>query len=574
MAAKRSKKATISEPTSTAGPAPERSRPRHQGVVISYLRYSSSSQGSGDSIRRQLTLSEQWAESHGLTIDQSLRDEGVSAFRGANAATGALASILRRIERKEIPEGSTLIVESLDRLSRNALLEALELFISIIRRGVRIVTISDGFEYTRDNTNLQQLMYSLMILSRGHEESAIKSHRSKENWKQRRERAKGGELLTKKLPAWLRLNDRGSIEIDKPKARVVRYVFDLALKGYGVGAIVRRLNAERIPTFVKGEQWYGRFIWRLFNEGAAIGIKQVKRFEGKKRVVVDSIPNYYPPVVSEDVYRHVQTLLASRRNRTYNGQGTKYVNIFSGLLKDEDGHSYTTFRRPSRPTRKVSGKVQRCNGQEHRYLVSMGAFAKRVKRAIYLRQDLFEQAFFEVMLNRYFDLFNGGGNENASRAAALEKQAELDRLERQIAEVEEVLPTMKNPAVALRAVDKLETEAAAVREELKLIQSDGQLTTADQINRGLERMREFLTGEADNETRIEIGGIVAQLVKVMTLKLTTPKDWLQGECVIEARSGERLPFTFRYPHKTRRATVSQLLASLEVETETATLSLA
>src|SRR5689334_22729871 len=110
-------------------------------VVISYLRYSSAPQGEGNSIARQLEKSEAWAKANGLAFDQTLRDEGVSAFRGANAATGALKSILRRIERHEIREGSTLVVENLDRLSRDEESVALELFLGIINKGVDIVAL-------------------------------------------------------------------------------------------------------------------------------------------------------------------------------------------------------------------------------------------------------------------------------------------------------------------------------------------------------------------------------------------------------------------------------------------------
>src|SRR5262249_25417822 len=116
-------------------------------LIISYLRFSRAEQIKGDSTRRQLDMSERYAAERGWEIDKSLSDKGVSAFRGANATSGALSKLLDLVKSKRIPKGSVLLVESLDRLSRSQITEALELFMSLIRAGLRIVTLTDGHEY-------------------------------------------------------------------------------------------------------------------------------------------------------------------------------------------------------------------------------------------------------------------------------------------------------------------------------------------------------------------------------------------------------------------------------------------
>ena len=60
-------------------------------TVYSYLRFSRPEQIRGDSQRRQLDKSREWAERNNLALDESLhlRDLGVSAFRGRNAERGA-----------------------------------------------------------------------------------------------------------------------------------------------------------------------------------------------------------------------------------------------------------------------------------------------------------------------------------------------------------------------------------------------------------------------------------------------------------------------------------------------------
>jgi DNA invertase Pin-like site-specific DNA recombinase len=75
-------------------------------MAFSYLRFSRSGQKWGDSLRRQLEASRAYAERHDLQLDDSLRDLGVSAFRGKNSATGALLRFLRLIEDGRVPRGS------------------------------------------------------------------------------------------------------------------------------------------------------------------------------------------------------------------------------------------------------------------------------------------------------------------------------------------------------------------------------------------------------------------------------------------------------------------------------------
>src|SRR5690348_11123783 len=111
--------------------------------AYSYIRFSSAPQGRGDSLRRQTELSERYAAKHSLVLDQSLhlRDLGVSAYDGSNVARGALGGFLRAIRQGRIAKGSYLLVESLDRLSRAQVMQALSVFTEIINAGVVLVTL-------------------------------------------------------------------------------------------------------------------------------------------------------------------------------------------------------------------------------------------------------------------------------------------------------------------------------------------------------------------------------------------------------------------------------------------------
>src|SRR5271157_860203 len=158
--------------------------------AYSYIRFSTPDQERGDSLRRQTELSKAYAERHELELDTtlSLRDLGISAFNGAHRGKGKLGEFLKLVDRGTISVGSVLLVESFDRLSREEITEALEQFLSLIRKGIRIVTLADQRSYTKEtiNSDMGQLIVSITIMSRAHEESLIKSQRVRAAWDKKR----------------------------------------------------------------------------------------------------------------------------------------------------------------------------------------------------------------------------------------------------------------------------------------------------------------------------------------------------------------------------------------------------
>src|SRR5262249_17292109 len=154
--------------------------------AYSYLRFSTPEQMRGDSFRRQTQLAQDYAQRHGLELDTelTLNDLGVSAFRGRNARTGALGAFLQAMDADMVPEGSLLLVESPDRVTRQDPWDALPLFQRIINGGITIVTLQDGKTYSREEmrANPIRILESLFVMIRANEESATKSRRLKAAW--------------------------------------------------------------------------------------------------------------------------------------------------------------------------------------------------------------------------------------------------------------------------------------------------------------------------------------------------------------------------------------------------------
>src|SRR5262245_165765 len=115
-------------------------------VAYSYTRWSSAAQSDGDSLRRQHELRDQWLKKSGAVLDRSLtlKDAGVSAFTGThrqNADRHALPGFLELVNRGRVAKGSYLVVESLDRLSREHIQPALLLVLGLLQAGIRVVQL-------------------------------------------------------------------------------------------------------------------------------------------------------------------------------------------------------------------------------------------------------------------------------------------------------------------------------------------------------------------------------------------------------------------------------------------------
>jgi DNA invertase Pin-like site-specific DNA recombinase len=87
--------------------------------AYSYIRLSSERQLLGVGLQRQLDLSRKYAKDHDLDlVDESFQDLGVSAYHGDNLVEGKLGAFLDAVKDGTIERGSYLLVESLDRISR------------------------------------------------------------------------------------------------------------------------------------------------------------------------------------------------------------------------------------------------------------------------------------------------------------------------------------------------------------------------------------------------------------------------------------------------------------------------
>jgi DNA invertase Pin-like site-specific DNA recombinase len=282
----------------------------HSTTAFSYIRFSTKQQRAGDSLRRQTEAAQAWCDRNNVQLDTSTtyHDLGKSAYNGnhrKNPDRNALALFLKLVESGEVPRGSYLVLESLDRLSREHIQPALLLVLNLLQAGVRIVQLSPSEIVFDDKSDTLPVMMMMVELSRGHSESAMKVERIGKAWAQRKARARKGEVIVSpNLPAWIEERG-GKLHLIPERAAVVKRIFHMAANGYGRKMIAARLIRDKVPPMGWAGHWNGSYIWTILNDGRARGQYQPRRVSDRKPDG-EPVPNYFPAAVTEDEWLAAQ----------------------------------------------------------------------------------------------------------------------------------------------------------------------------------------------------------------------------------------------------------------------------
>jgi hypothetical protein len=509
--------------------------------VFLYVRYSSSEQSKGDSVRRQRELGKKRARELGIKIDEilSITDEGISAFRGKNRTHGALAGFLKQVEEGRVPHGSELWVENLDRLSRDYLTSALTVFLQIVNAGLTIVTLDDRNEYNLKtlNRNMGHLVTSLVHMSTAHDHSAIKSSRGKENWDGKRKNI-AHVKLTALAPAWLKLAaDRKSFELIKERVAIVRWIFQQRAKGIGVFRIARQLNDRGEPVWGRGKragyQWHRSYIVKILANRSVLGEFQPHKMDGEERVRVPAGPavrNYFPAIIRQALFDRVQQLKQIDTKRP--GKiGDKVSNLFTWIARcgrtgkpavyvDKSGKRRKPKKRKGTkrkaPGKRKTGKLSaRTN---YKYLRTDGVLGDG-RRMVGWHYDDFEMRFLtgvgRLDLNQIFGSQDDTATTEMEFALAAAK-ARVQETELELRRLLKILQSYrkKAPETVLDQMTKLETDRANQRREVQTatLALDKARQAAADAARFSNNFKRLMTERRVPETRLALRNEIRNII--------------------------------------------------------------
>ena len=423
-------------------------------MAYSYMRFSSPKQSDGDSIRRQVAATADWCRRNGTVLDEqtTFQDLGKSAYRGAhrkNPARNALAAFLKLVEEGKIARGSYLVIENLDRLTREHIRPALALLLNLIESGVRVVQLKPAEQVFDDDVEPMQLMMAIMELSRGNSESRMKSERMGAVWGEKKAEARrSGKLITARLPGWL--ESRGGKLVPIPdKLRTVKTIFRLCIDGFGLSSIVKHLTEAKVDPFGRGAHWSKAYIHKLLAGRAVLGEHQPLC-----GLEPDGAPiaGYYPTVISQDTWDVVQAALARRKGKA-GPIGEKVANLFGGLLFEAGTGDALRISWQTRG----SGK----NRQKRRVLVT-GRSMEGAAPSVSFPHEIFEEAVLRLL--KEVDPADVLGAEPIGESTSL--AASLNRIDVSITALVDEMETNGESAILFKRLREKEAERQELAKRL------------------------------------------------------------------------------------------------------------
>ncbi|WP_410742701.1 recombinase family protein [Citrobacter freundii] len=323
--------------------------------LYSYVRFSSAKQREGNSLERQQDTALRIASRYDLELDTTaFHDLGMSAFKGKNAHEGKLSEFIKQIGIK-VPVGSWLVVENLDRISRDDAWSALDIFKSILSKGIVIVTGMDEkvYKYADVKNNPTDLIISLLMFTRAHDESLTKKNRVESQARSlirhnltRKSGTPARSIESVGQNVWWVDTKSGYVTPHPMYFSAAQKIIELKQSGETLLGIQRYLNKhypapkKRIykdqtgqALTPKTEQW-GKHLIRTFLNPTVHGQKvfTLDKRDESGAIMCDpdtdaplketlTIPDYYPALMSEIDYL---TLSKLDRNRAVTRSSSKY----------------------------------------------------------------------------------------------------------------------------------------------------------------------------------------------------------------------------------------------------------
>ncbi|MFZ6686570.1 recombinase family protein [Undibacterium sp. SXout11W] len=496
--------------------------------VYSYLRFSDPKQAVGHSIERQLQYAERWAAERGLPLDTSLslRDEGLSAYHQRHVKQGALGTFLLAVSEGRIPSGSVLVVEGLDRLSRAEPIQAQAQLAQIINAGITVVTASDGREYNREGLKAQpmDLVYSLLVMIRAHEESDTKSKRVKAAIRRQCEGWIAGTykgiIRNGKDPQWVIWNGK-EFELVPERAEAVKFALQMFKEGYGGSKIVAALHERNMQVFKLGST--SASMYKMFKRPDLVGTKTLTLDNEEYH-----LHNYYPRLLSDSEYAELQAMNTTRKRRKGKGDIPGIITGLSILYCGYCG-SAVVGQNIMQRNRKPDGSVL----DGHRRLICCGHNSgtcpiKGSCSAVPVEKALLSYCSDQLNLS---SLVSKDDQANTLQARLVEIKTKTIEAERQLSRVTEALlsdDSGSTPLVFVRKARELEKLIADLRIEENSIEVSLRKTSQRQDPDMADAWSKLVEGtlNQDYETRMRCRQLVEDTFEriVIYQRSMSPED--------------------------------------------------
>lgn len=329
-------------------------KPQRHGV--SYARFSSRRQATGSTLKRQKALLQEYlTRNPDITLLEQFSDKGVSGFRGKHATQGELARFLDAVKTGRLPTPLVLIIESIDRLSREEVFDAYDRFSMIIKAGVTVAICDMDIELdlARLKTDPNQLQRIMGAMGLAHRDSKRKSDLVSQAWNLNIEEAKSGRAIKGYVgPPWVTL-DKATMRYvitpaNEPTVKVVENIFGWAADRVSAHAIAKRLNEANTPVFrahrdkkLPRNGWYPNYVTKIVRNRQVLGEHSYRGGE--------TIQGYFPAIISPELFHRAQESVLRREGKP-GRKGKTLSNLFTGLARCVHCGGHMQMMRNRNPT--------------------------------------------------------------------------------------------------------------------------------------------------------------------------------------------------------------------------------
>ena len=294
---------------------------------MAYLRLSLADDDEKDesnSISSQRKCIKDYCKKHNLEQNYSeCVDDGYS---GTNFNRPGFQKMLLLVRAGSI---DTILVKDLSRLGRNYLEVGYYLEYVFPYYNVRIIAINDNF----DSEKAGETALGLEVAIRNLMNECYSRDISKKISSAVHIKKMEGKYVYGAVPfGYKKGNEKNTIVIDEEAAKIVRYVFKLAISGTTVSQIARRLNKEQVitpskylssirPNYKVSEHWSYESVRNLLSNRiytgdtetykshvVKVGSDNVKQIPEKDRVVVE---NTHTAIISREEYNEARKVIKS-----------------------------------------------------------------------------------------------------------------------------------------------------------------------------------------------------------------------------------------------------------------------
>ena len=451
-----------------------------------YYRLSRDEDKELNSLSNQRNIIYHYAITNGHEVVGESFDDNVSGMHFNRAGIDKIYEVVEagRIE--------AIVVKDLSRLGRHRTQTAL--FIDYLREhNVRVLSATENIDTFNEADDL-------IIGFKGLVNDFYARDGSRRVRTGYRQKQKEGIVM---IPPFGYFKDKNTkqVVIVEEAAETVRMIFTAYIGGHGLKAIAKMLNEQKRKTpaltqlgllnkhtpntqdgIIKKYLWDGRMVGRILQDESYIGTLICHKSERNKinKTFRFTEPeeqfrheNFFPPIVSREIWEQAQVLLAERKERNVRAGANQSILRYGGLLRCEDcGRSFVGKRIHTKSGERVEYSCDTYHryGKEYcsSHTVDERILDELITKELMQTKEMYEENFqaMEQLIDQWQPKASAATTQikkQQERIAMLEEEMEAILMER--------IRDKANAERYDRMIQKREAEIAAAQKQIEELQN-------------------------------------------------------------------------------------------------------